>query len=1087
MSSAFLDTGAPIQNPDPNGQFSHPLISSFIESYLNSNPGAEPTQLPKNRLSDPMKPSSFGDSNSGFSGSSARGANVSFTSPSVSRTSGRGLSRPRFVKVRKQSGSQIPKPATETGEVPGFNPFRHVLGRVEPVSSGNEAFMFEANRSDLGDKRVVEGIRNLRIGCENDVLDSNSNVSDMTGFVFGRDCSKSSVMDVKLEKLSIDDSGQFADGRSKLSANSEVNFGLRSGGNVDDTATGRSADSGLSYELKKKLNVATNGDSDNGSGGRVTFGASDRKMFGLKSDEIGRDMFVKTSENLLPDQIKNLNINDQVDANNAGTRTSEKDSDVYGSRERAMGYGSGERETLQSNKMGCNINLESVAREPSCHAGAMFSSSQISEKDLQTGKKGDMKFPVCAEGFPAEFIFKGGLQGNNTSGSQVPIGQHKVDTQTDLSSGGLAGGTAFGVPSTQRPEMPDMFIFTSKQENVKSPFVEFKTPNQWGSLFSSQKPEFGAKLKGSKVKKEKGKLKQPTKVHLCPGHDFVSNASCFQHVPQVLESYSPMDISPYQVIASESDISRETSVTSEELFSHDNQYASAGSQQTVMSDAIDEDLAAMTQHMTINGEDVLCGETEHDSSKHFSDKVTGVESYPEQSISGAETESFKSASEELDSISEGAVTSAENEASLSTNIERQDRGIWTQFGSAASSEFIGGSGFTFAASSSGQALPKRYQKKKDSRAKAVHDSYHFTKDTQFQDVSSSLQFSPLPTSSLPLAPEDGKKVANSLGTVGDNYEVHGQESRQESFSTTAASTAAQEACEKWRLRGNQAYKNGDLSKAEECYTQGLNCVSRSETSRSCLRALMLCYSNRAATRMSLGRMRDALEDCQAAADIDPNFLRVQVRAANCHLALGEVEHALQYFNKCLQLGTDVCVDRKIAVEASEGLQKAQKFSKLMQHSAELLQRKTSDDAVRALEVIVEALSISSYSEKLLEMKAKSLFMLRKYEDVIQLCEQTLDLAKKNSPSARANCQLPDMDDSALTENSSFLLWRCCLIVKSYFYLGKLEEAISSLEKHDKLTTKSWPKTVSKTLESSIPLAPTVRALLQHKVLFFLKF
>lgn len=81
------------------------------------------------------------------------------------------------------------------------------------------------------------------------------------------------------------------------------------------------------------------------------------------------------------------------------------------------------------------------------------------------------------------------------------------------------------------------------------------------------------------------------------------------------------------------------------------------------------------------------------------------------------------------------------------------------------------------------------------------------------------------------------------------------------------------------IRGNQAYTNGQLSKAEDCYTQGINCVSKSESSRSCLRALMLCYSNRAATRMSLGRMRDALEDCMLAVAIDPNFLRVQVRAA----------------------------------------------------------------------------------------------------------------------------------------------------------------------------------------------------------------
>ena len=39
--------------------------------------------------------------------------------------------------------------------------------------------------------------------------------------------------------------------------------------------------------------------------------------------------------------------------------------------------------------------------------------------------------------------------------------------------------------------------------------------------------------------------------------------------------------------------------------------------------------------------------------------------------------------------------------------------------------------------------------------------------------------------------------------------------------------------------------------------------------------------------------------------------------------MGEVEDASQYFKRCLQSGTDSGVDQKIAVEASELLQKAQ--------------------------------------------------------------------------------------------------------------------------------------------------------------------
>lgn len=44
---------------------------------------------------------------------------------------------------------------------------------------------------------------------------------------------------------------------------------------------------------------------------------------------------------------------------------------------------------------------------------------------------------------------------------------------------------------------------------------------------------------------------------------------------------------------------------------------------------------------------------------------------------------------------------------------------------------------------------------------------------------------------------------------------------------------------------------------------------------------------------------------------------------SCYLALGDVEGAVQYFKKCLQFGIEVSMDRKVAVEAADGLQKAQ--------------------------------------------------------------------------------------------------------------------------------------------------------------------
>lgn len=52
-----------------------------------------------------------------------------------------------------------------------------------------------------------------------------------------------------------------------------------------------------------------------------------------------------------------------------------------------------------------------------------------------------------------------------------------------------------------------------------------------------------------------------------------------------------------------------------------------------------------------------------------------------------------------------------------------------------------------------------------------------------------------------------------------------------------------------------------------------------ETLGCCLKPLLLCYSNRAATHMSVGRLREAIDDCNRAAALDPSFVKVQIREA----------------------------------------------------------------------------------------------------------------------------------------------------------------------------------------------------------------
>ena len=75
-----------------------------------------------------------------------------------------------------------------------------------------------------------------------------------------------------------------------------------------------------------------------------------------------------------------------------------------------------------------------------------------------------------------------------------------------------------------------------------------------------------------------------------------------------------------------------------------------------------------------------------------------------------------------------------------------------------------------------------------------------------------------------------------------------------------------------------------------------------------------------------------------------------------------------------------------------------------------------------------------------------ILQLRKYEEVIQLCEQTVGSAEKNFSSVGSDEQFMDVADSQNECHSFARLWRLRMMSKSYFHDGKLEKALNVLEK-----------------------------------------
>ncbi|KAL0665829.1 hypothetical protein Bca4012_028533 [Brassica carinata] len=314
-----------------------------------------------------------------------------------------------------------------------------------------------------------------------------------------------------------------------------------------------------------------------------------------------------------------------------------------------------------------------------------------------------------------------------------------------------------------------------------------------------------------------------------------------------------------------------------------------------------------------------------------------------------------------------------------------------------------------------------------------------------------------------------RKVNNLFPKKNLNTTMRNNQDKQEPASTSVMPGE----CEVWRLRGNQAYKNGDMRKAEECYTHGINSSSSSSDSsqNDTVKPLALCYGNRAAARISLGRLREAISDCDVAALLDPSYIKAYMRAANCYLVLGELGSAVQYFNKCIESASSICLDRRTTIESAEGLQQAQRVADYTNSASIFLEKRTPDGASDALVPITNALSISSCSEKLLQMKAEAMLMIRRYKEVIELCENTLQTAERNYVSAGP--------DGIGSKHQSLIVWRWNMVSKSHFYLGNLEIALDTLEKLQQMGS-SRNENQEECRDSPASLVATISELLRYK-------
>ncbi|KAG2627966.1 hypothetical protein PVAP13_3KG266533 [Panicum virgatum] len=559
------------------------------------------------------------------------------------------------------------------------------------------------------------------------------------------------------------------------------------------------------------------------------------------------------------------------------------------------------------------------------------------------------------------------------------------------------------------------------------------------------------------VHKSKRKNRRPTRLkqhaqvhHVTPKETFTNG--------DLAGDYSPMDCSPYPA---------ETEHVSTEAYVASDQSVHIGDSGIPnWNSSCADDLVSATEHLVIDADLQAFGHESTVLNVDASESNFGSSfSSFEGDLSNASRHSFTNVNICLNGEHKtGATEACPDVYGHNVNGQAYDESTYRtlhDFGEAVafqpSTSNFSGLNFSFGASSSDiSASAQRRSTRRKLRTKGTPASKSSSTNSFVQ-----------PKSSQDMK---GMQVSQDTKSSSINEDLVKQQAKRDS-------SAALEICETWRTSGNKAYANGHFATAEDYYTRGINSISHHGASGHCSRALMLCYSNRAATRMSLGMIREALQDCLTATSIDPSFIKAKVRAANCYLALGDLEDASRSYMSCLNNNTSSS-DPKVFTEASDGLEKVKRVTEWVSQCKELLEKRASPEATTALELISNALHISPHSDSLKEMKAEALLMLRRYEEVIQLCQGSVNPAERNSVLFNAD---GEPKNSRVSEKTQFSgsYWRPYLICKSYFLSGKLDEALDLLKKHEQVTPsqESDERTYHQCFSS---LSATIRQLLSLK-------
>lgn len=543
-------------------------------------------------------------------------------------------------------------------------------------------------------------------------------------------------------------SSGIVDDLGKLKIDSDKSYSNATGGNAafQFKAVENEDKSGFSQSMAdqplkevKKLNVA-----DSGSSGGIG------SMKNLQDENPFKGWFTNTfgskPEAELQHEMHKLNLGNH---GNVGVDSNNLKGFVFGRSEPTNHGKQGNEEGIRADVISDRVREMKLSgdKDDSLKKFVFGSNSMQNEEPMKADLISDRMRELKVGAGGEEFVF----------GQNAEPKVYEASTSCNLQ----AFGNAY---FTSRSEKNVEFTFSSKLDNSRAPNVDFKTPNTKGCSFSSAKSVPEARLK-----KKKGKVRKPVISQLQPKQDFVFGQSSVQ-ISESSEAYSPMDVSPYQETLADN-YSRGTSVTSDGAASQINDQNSVSSESHLINTNMttDEDLITATQQLNVNGDDLIC------------------------EVSEAET--FKSAMENLEFSSDTFATALDSELSSTATSGNQEKSGSRLFEFGSKLENISKENFTFAASTSGQSQmsPETRKHKKKHRLKTSPQSYSSTSDTINTYASTSSILSPRNTQKVDMSALSSKNKDTSKP-------VNDQESKHETLATASVRIAAEEVCEKWRLR-----------------------------------------------------------------------------------------------------------------------------------------------------------------------------------------------------------------------------------------------------------------------------------------------